>query len=216
MPATHHELPAASLRARDVYRLMTSLVAPRPIAWVSTLDEQGRGNLAPFSYFQAVCSEPPTIVLGIGRRADGSSKDTLANLLATGELTINHVNHALVGPMNASSADLPHEISEWQVAGIASAPAQAVAPPRVAAALAGLECRLTHAIPLGVGPSGAPSSTLVVAQVVHFWVREGLIQRDGRGHLLPLDPAALDGVGRIGGDGYATTRDHFELPRPRQ
>jgi flavin reductase (DIM6/NTAB) family NADH-FMN oxidoreductase RutF len=212
--STDHELSAATLRPRDVYRLMTSLVAPRPIAWVSTLDEQGRSNLAPFSYFQAVCSAPPTIVLGIGQRGLGSRKDTLANLLATGELTINHVSHALAEPMNASSADLPHEISEWQSLGIASAPARLVAPPRVAAALAGLECRLTHAIPLGTTRSGHSSSTLVIAEVVHFWARQGLIERDERGHLQPIDPARLDAIGRLGGDSYATTRDHFVLPRP--
>lgn len=210
-----HELPVHELRARDVYRLMTSLVAPRPIAWVSTLDEQGRANLAPFSYFQAVCSAPPTIVLGISQRGDGSRKDTLANILATGELTINHVSHALTESMNATSADLPHEISEWQAAGIASAPAKLVAPARVAGALAGLECRLTHAIPLGADPSGKPSSTLVIAEVVHFWAREGLIQRDERGHLRPIDPASLDAIGRLGGDTYASTRDHFEVPRPK-
>lgn len=213
---TDHELPAAELRARDVYRLMTSLVAPRPIAWVSTLDEQGRTNLAPFSYFQAVCSAPPTIVLGISQRGDGSHKDTLANVLATGELTINHVSHALAEPMNASSADLPHAISEWQAIGIASAPARIVAPPRVAAALAGLECRLTHAIPLGGSRSGKPSSTLVIAEVVHFWARADLIQRDERGHLQPIDPARLDAIGRLGGDSYATTREHFDLHRPAE
>ncbi|MFV8756289.1 flavin reductase family protein [Nannocystaceae bacterium ST9] len=208
-----HELPAGTLKARDVYRLMTSLVTPRPIAWVSTIDEEGRGNLAPFSYYQAVCSAPPTIVLSIGRRGDGSRKDTLANVLATGELTINHVSHALAGPMNASSVELPHAISEWDTLEIARAPAKQVAPARVAEALAGLECRLTHAIPLGVGPSG-PSSTLVIAEVVHFWAREGLIQRDERGHLRAIDPAALDAIGRLGGDGYATTRERFDLARP--
>jgi flavin reductase (DIM6/NTAB) family NADH-FMN oxidoreductase RutF len=213
---TDHELPAAGLRPRDVYRLMTSLVAPRPIAWVSTLDEQGRTNLAPFSYFQAVCSAPPTIVLAISQRGDGSHKDTLANVLATGELTINHVSHALAEAMNATSADLPHAISEWQAIGIASTAARLVAPPRVAAALAGLECRLTHAIPLGVdrSRSGKPSSTLVIAEVVHFWAREGLIQRDERGHLQPIDPARLDAIGRLGGESYATTREHFDLHRP--
>jgi flavin reductase (DIM6/NTAB) family NADH-FMN oxidoreductase RutF len=193
---------------------MTSLVAPRPIAWVSTLDEQGRANLAPFSYFQAVCSAPPTIVLGIGRRGDGSRKDTLANILATGELTINHVSRAVAEPMNATSADLPHELSEWQQVDIPSVPAKLVAPARVAAALAGFECRMTHAIPLG-GGSGQPSSTLVIAEVVHFWVRDGLVQRDERGHLRPIDPAVLDSIGRLGGDSYASTREHFEVPRPK-
>jgi flavin reductase (DIM6/NTAB) family NADH-FMN oxidoreductase RutF len=211
--STDHELSAAELRPRDVYRLMTSLVAPRPIAWVSTRDEQGRTNLAPFSYFQAVCSAPPTIVLGIGRRGEASRKDTLANVLATGELTISHVSHALAEPMNASSADFPPEISEWEALGIASAPARTVAPPRVAAALAGLECRLTHAIPLGGGGSRRPSSTLVIAEVLHFWVRQGLIQRDERGHLEPIDPRLLDAIGRLGGESYTTTRDQFDLSR---
>ncbi len=209
-----HSLPTSELRPRDIYRLMTSLVAPRPIAWVSTLDGSGRGNLAPFSYYQAVCSAPPTVVLGLGRRGDGSPKDTLANILERGELTINHVGEPLVEVMNRSSAELPFGVSEWEAIGIASAPSQVVAPPRVAAALAAFECRMTHAIPLGKTREGRPSSTLVVAEIVHFWIREGLLERDERGNVLPIDPALLASVGRLGGDDYATTRDVFTMPRP--
>jgi flavin reductase (DIM6/NTAB) family NADH-FMN oxidoreductase RutF len=210
-----HEQSAADLSVADAYRLMTDLVAPRPIAWVSTVDGEGRPNLAPFSYFQAVCSRPPTIVLGLAWHPNGRPKDTLANILETGELTINHVSESLTERMNASSAAFPHAVSEWERCGVDSAPAVAVAPRRVADAHGGFECRLTHAIPLGVDGRGVPSSTLVVAEVVHVWVAAGLLERDERGRLLPIEAAKLAAVGRLGGIGYTTTAGHFDLARPR-
>jgi flavin reductase (DIM6/NTAB) family NADH-FMN oxidoreductase RutF len=210
-----HELPAAELSVGDAYHLMTGLVAPRPIAWVSTVDGEGRANLAPFSYFQAVCSSPPTIVLGIAWLPNGRPKDTLANILETGELTISHVSEELSERMNATSAGFAPGVSEWDRCGVDSAPAVVVAPRRVAAARGGLECRLTHAIPLGVGKNGMPSSTLVVAEVVHVWLAAGLVQRDERGRLLPIDPAKLASVARLGGIAYTTTAGHFDLARPR-
>lgn len=216
----HERLEAATLSAADAYRLMTDLVAPRPIAWVSTLGPQGQANLAPFSYFQAVCSRPAMVMLSVGPRPDGRPKDTLANVLATRELTISHVSEPLVVGMNATSGEYPPEVDEWEIAGepgarLASLPSSMVAPPRVAAARAAMECRLTHAIPLGRGPKGAPSSTLVLAEVLVFWIASGLVQRDERGRLVPIDPAALAAVGRMGGMSYARTRDAFDLPRPR-
>jgi flavin reductase (DIM6/NTAB) family NADH-FMN oxidoreductase RutF len=208
------ELSVESLAPRDRYRLMTDLVAPRPIAWVSTLPSRGPANLAPFSYFQAVSSDPATIVLGIAWRADGRPKDTLANILETHELTINHVSAPLAEAMNATSGDYPPGVSEWDACGIEATPARVVRPARVAGAIAGLECRLSHAIPLGRSKTGSPSSTLVVAEVVHVWVAEGLLQRDGRGNLLAIEPDALQAVARLGGIAYSTTAGHFELPRP--
>ncbi len=211
----HDELPVRELSTSEIYRLMTDLVAPRPIAWVSTIDGRGRANLAPFSYYQAVCSSPPTIVLGIAWLPEGRPKDTLANVLETRELTINHVSEDLIEPMNATSAAFEHGLSEWELCGVESAPAVAVAPRRVAAARAGFECRLTHAIPLGTSKLGTPSSTLIVAEVVHVWVVADLLQRDGRGRVLPIEPAKLAAVGRLGGMGYTTTVGHFDLARPR-
>lgn len=207
------ELPAASLSIRDRYRLMTDVIAPRPIAWVSTVSSRGT-NLAPFSYFQGVCSDPPTIVLGIAWLPSGRPKDTLANILETRELTINHVGEPLVESMNATSAEFSPDVSEWQVCGIEPAPARVVSPARVARSLAGFECRLTHAIPLGHTRMGTPSSTLVIAEILHVWVAEGLLQRDGRGHIQAIDPSALQAVGRLGGIAYTRTSEHFELPRP--
>ncbi|NVB41561.1 flavin reductase family protein [Pseudenhygromyxa sp. WMMC2535] len=208
------ELSASELRARDCYRLMTDLVAPRPIAWVSTLSADGRGNLAPFSYYQAVCSLPPTIVISVGWLGDGRPKDTLANILETRELTISHVSEPFAEAMNATSASLPRGESEWARYDIAASPAHSVAPPRVAGAIAGLECRLTQAIPLGQTARGTPSSTLLIAEVQHFWVAAGLLQRDERGSLLPMDPAALAALSRLGGVAYAPVREVLELERP--
>ena len=208
------ELPASDLRASDAYRLMTSLIAPRPIAWISSLDRAGRTNLAPFSYFQAVCSKPPTIVLGFGARPDGTAKDTLANILERREFVVNHVSRELAEVMNASSAPYPPGVSEFDALGVESAASAHVAPPRVAHALASLECTLQHAIPLGEGRSGGRSSTLVVARVVHFHVAEGLVEYDDRGRIKPIEPARLAAVGRLGGIAYTTTAGSFDLPRP--
>lgn len=199
---------------------MTDLVAPRPIAWVSTVDAHGRPNLAPFSYFQAVCSAPPTVMLAFGSRPDGRPKDTLANILASRELTVSHVSDSLLATMNATSADVEPEVDEWEVAGeggerLASLPSHTVMPPRVAGARAAMECRMVHAIPLGRSRSGGPSSTLVLAEVQCFWLAPGLLQRNERGHLRPIDPAALASVGRLGGMSYARTTDVVELPRPQ-
>jgi flavin reductase (DIM6/NTAB) family NADH-FMN oxidoreductase RutF len=208
------ELSADALRPSEVYRLMTDLIAPRPIAWVGTQAPDGSRNLAPFSYFQAVCSDPPTIGLGVAHHADGRPKDTLRNILATGELTISHVSEALVEAMHLTSGSYPEHVDEWAVAEVAPAPSRVVAPPRVRDALAAFECRLVHAIPLGHGPSGGPSSTLVIARIVHFHVRAGLLARDSAGRLLTMDPARLAAVGRLGGIAYTRTRDRFDLARP--
>ncbi|EDM73850.1 hypothetical protein PPSIR1_09385 [Plesiocystis pacifica SIR-1] len=209
------ELPASDLRARDCYRLMTDIVAPRPIAWVSTVDGEGRRNLAPYSYFQAVCSNPPTVIVSAGWLGDGRPKDTLRNALETGQLTINHVSGPLAEAMNASSASYPEGVSEWGACGVEASPAVAVAPPRVAGARAGLECRVVRAVPLGETRHGTPSATVLFAEVVHFWVAEGILRRDGAGHLEPAEPAALEAVGRLGGLAYARTTDTFELARPK-
>jgi flavin reductase (DIM6/NTAB) family NADH-FMN oxidoreductase RutF len=219
-PIEHETISASSLHSRDCYRLMTDIVVPRPIAWVSTLDEDGRPNLAPYSFFQGVCSQPPTIVLGIGWQRDGQPKDTLRNILARREFTVSHVSEPLADAMNATSVAYPSEVSEWAAAGpdeqtpLAAAPAAVVAPPRVAAALAALECRMVQAIPIGQGPSGKPSTTLVVAEIVAFSVAKGLVTRDETGHVTSIDAAQLATVGRMGGMAYTRTAQTFEMARP--
>lgn len=216
----HEHIDPSGLSGRDVYRLMTDLVAPRPIAWVSTLSTDGAPNLAPFSYFQAMGSKPPTVVIGCGWTRAGTPKDTLRNILDTREFTISHVSEPVAEAMNLTAAELPCGESEWDYAAtrvpLTSTAAQVVQPPRVAEARASMECRMVQAIPVGRTVAGSPASTIVVGRVVAFTVAEGLVRRDESGHFLPMDPAQLESVGRLGGIAYTRTADaSFEIVRPK-
>jgi flavin reductase (DIM6/NTAB) family NADH-FMN oxidoreductase RutF len=210
---TEHIDPA-SLVGADAYRLMTGIVTPRPIAWVSTVGVNGTGNLAPFSYFQAVCSSPPTIMLSVAFHGDGRPKDTLRNILDRGEFTISHVSEPLAQAMNDTSVSLGPGESEWESAGVTPASSTVVAPPRVADALAAMECRLVHALPVGQSRSGGPSTMLILGEVVAFHLQQGLVPRDEQGRIQNLDPGAVQSVGRMGGPDYSRSTDVFQMPRP--
>lgn len=190
-------------RARNA--LMNGLVAPRPIAWVSSLGTDGSRNLAPFSFFGAFSFDPPTIGIGPGSR-QGVNKDSLGNIKATGEFVVNLVDRRLAEVANACSGEFPPHVDEWEVAGLEGAPSETVAPMRVAEAPAALECRVRQVLELG-SPDQA-SNNLVVAWIVRVHVRDDAMD----GHLPRTD--ALDLVGRLGGDEWCTTRDRFTLARP--
>jgi flavin reductase (DIM6/NTAB) family NADH-FMN oxidoreductase RutF len=190
------ELDPGDWEPRQVYFLMTGLVVPRPIAWVSSLSAEGVPNVAPHSYFQMVAHDPPHVLFSsIG------VKDTLRNVRATGEFVVNITTQHVLERMNASSANLPHGEDEFAWFGIDTAPAVAVAPPRVAAAKAHLECRVVQELTVGNG-------NVVIGRVEHLHVAAD-VWRDGR-----IDPQLLDPVLRLAGTGYATLGEVFKLPRP--
>lgn len=199
-------LDFAALGASEAYRWMTAAVTPRPIAWVSTRSADGVDNLAPFSFFQVVCDDPPTLMLSIGARADGGEKDTLRNLRERGELVIQLVSMAQADAMNATAAGFPHGVSEFERCGVASTPSERVAPPRVAGAAVAFECALASILPY---PAARPSHHLVFAEVLLAHIDDAAL-----GDARHIDPAKLDLVGRLGGSAYATTRDVFHLKRP--
>lgn len=126
----------------DPYEVLTALVVPRPIAWVSSLSAEGVPNLAPFSFYNAVCDEPPVVFVSISKREDGSRKDTARNILQTGEFVINLVSEDLLPQVKLSSQEFPPKISEFEVCNLTKAPSYKVKVPRVAEAKAWLECRL--------------------------------------------------------------------------
>lgn len=191
--------------ARANYHFLTSAVAPRPIAWVTTADPgSGLVNAAPFSWFNAVCSEPPMLMLAIQQRPDGSPKDTLRNLLATGEFVVNVAPRGAAEAMVQSSGDYPPDVSEVERLGLATVPSRKVGPPRLAASPVHFECRLRQAIPLGVG-----KTTLVLGEVVHLAADDAVL--DERGN---VDPAKVVLVGRIGGSAYVDTSAPFTMRRP--
>jgi flavin reductase (DIM6/NTAB) family NADH-FMN oxidoreductase RutF len=189
----------------DNYKLLIGSVVPRPVAWVSTMDAEGRLNLAPFSYFQGVCADPPTIIVSVGRRADGERKDTARNAVARGEFVVNIVNLELAEVMNQTSIDCPYGMSEFDVAGLATAPSRLVAPPRVANAPIALECRLVQTVELGRRPD---DYLVLFGEVICFYVRDDLYD-NGR-----IDQPRLQPLGRLAGNQYVRPGEIFELVRP--
>jgi flavin reductase (DIM6/NTAB) family NADH-FMN oxidoreductase RutF len=200
-------LDPAQLERPVLNGLMNGLVAPRPIAWVSTIGTDGRSNLAPFSFFNAFSFHPfPTVGVGPGARA-GIDKDTLRNVRESGELTISTVDEQLAERANASSAEFGPEVDEWQIAGVTRAPSALVAPPRVAESPAAFECRVHEIVDLG--SAELPSNALVIARVVRIYVRDDCVDAELRPH-----SSALALVGRMAGNDWVRTRDRFELRRP--
>lgn len=193
---TDLEVVPAEWDPRQVYFLMTGLVVPRPVAWVSTISAQGVRNLAPHSYFNMMSNDPPHVVIGSSGR-----KDTLTNIEATGELVVNITTEHVLEPMNASAVDAPSDVDEFARVGVTPTRSRTVAPARVAEALAHLECRLVQTVPAG-------NATIVVAEVTCIHVAAE-VWRDGR-----VDPALLRPVLRYAGTQYGTIGELFKLPRP--
>jgi flavin reductase (DIM6/NTAB) family NADH-FMN oxidoreductase RutF len=194
------------LPPRDGYAWMTSVITPRPIAWVSTISADGKPNLAPFSFFQGVCSNPPTLLFVPTNNRDGGKKDTLRNIEAVPEFVVNVVPHALAAQMNATSAPLAHGESEFAHAGVTPAPATKVRPPRVAESPVSIECRLDRVVEVG---SGVGAGNIVIGRILAMNVDESVLGGDGR-----IDALKLDLVARMGGDFYSRTREIFQVARP--
>ncbi len=188
----------------DAYKLLTGLVVPRPIGWIGTVDSDGRANLAPYSFFQAVGIDPPTVLFSAGLGSRGE-KDSLVNARQSGQFTCNMVGVTVAEQMNQSAAQLDHGQSEFEFAGLTPEPSIDVAAPRVAEAKASFECRVSQIVELG---QPEPSNVVVFGEVVRFHVDDDVL--DGT----RIDFDALDAVGRLAGSSYATTRDRFDLTRP--
>jgi flavin reductase (DIM6/NTAB) family NADH-FMN oxidoreductase RutF len=191
-PATHS--------SADNYKLLTNLVIPRPIAWVTSQNQEGIVNLAPFSFFNAVGSDPLYVMISIGRNDSGSSKDTAANIQANGEFVVNLVTEDLFHAMNVSAADFPAGQSELEAAGLHAAPSVRIKVPRVAEVQASLECKLFSTQPIG-------AHTLYIGEVVMFHVDDRLM--GPRLHVNHFAP-----IGRLGSPSvYCRTTDRFDVPR---
>lgn len=196
------------------YKILIGSVVPRPIAWVSSQNRTGGTNLAPFSFFNAVSSKPPIIVFSAGlksvRSDDGSwqvtAKDTLRNIKETKEYVVNVVSHKLAERMNQTSANYPPEVSEFDAVGLSQAASHMVSVPRVGEALISMECQLQQIIEFGE-EEGA--GNLIIGKVVCFYLDES-VYKDGR-----IDIEVLDPIGRLAGYSYCTTRDRFDIPRPK-
>src|SRR5687768_14798397 len=181
-------LDFSNLSPRDAYNWMIGTILPRPIAWVSTISNDGKTNLAPFSFFQGVTSNPPTLLFIPVNKRDGAKKDTVRNIEQVPEFVVNLVPFALAEPMNNTSALLPYGESEFETYGIAPAPSERVRPPRVALAPVAFECTLDRIVNVGEGPLAAH---VVFGRIELVHIDEAILAADGR-----PDPAKLDLIGR--------------------
>jgi flavin reductase (DIM6/NTAB) family NADH-FMN oxidoreductase RutF len=196
-----------ALGPRDAYRLLISLVVPRPIGWASTIGADGTLNIAPFSFFNGVGDNPPTVMISVGQRRTETGrapKDTLRNAQETGEYVINIVDETLSQQMNITSGEWGYEVNEFEKAGLHLTASTNVRPPRVAEASAALECQVTQIVPVQ-----DTHYVMILGQVLRFHVRENLMRPNGT-----ADPALLRPVGRLGGDEYAPLGPVFTMTRP--
>jgi flavin reductase (DIM6/NTAB) family NADH-FMN oxidoreductase RutF len=199
-------IDVASTEVVRVYQALVDIVTPRPIAWVTTLDAQGRVNLAPFSFFNAFGANPPVVVFSPTLRRDGSKKDTLLNLEVNPEFVLNAAVESLAEPMNATSKELPPGQSEAEFAGLTLQPSTKVRPPRVAESPVHLECKVRQIIYIGDGPIAA---NLVIGEVLLMYIDDSVLDESGR-----VNPRKLCTIARLGGSYYCRSADLFEMERP--
>jgi flavin reductase (DIM6/NTAB) family NADH-FMN oxidoreductase RutF len=203
----------SDLAYSELYGILLNSVAPRPIAWVSTMSLSGALNLAPFSFFNAVCVDPPLLAFAPGLRqpkqpqtGDGEAKDTLRNIRETKEFVVNIVTCELAEAMNLTSGEYDASVNEFEVAKVTPQPSKIVRPPRVAESPVSFECKLHQILDFSPRPT---SSSLVIGQVVSIYMNDAHT-KDGK-----LDRNSLDLIGRMGGIQYTRTTQRFEMVRPK-
>jgi flavin reductase (DIM6/NTAB) family NADH-FMN oxidoreductase RutF len=184
----------------DRYRLLTNFVGPRPIALVSTIDEQGRHNAAPMSFFNVFSHEPPILILGIQPREDGSPKDTVANLRRLGEFVVHMVDMEIARAMLVTGRDLPPGEDEIALAGLTAVPSRQVAAPRIAEAPCAMECRTEQIIDY-------PRRAIILGRVVEMFVRDSCLDARGR----YVNPATYQPIARLHADNYVTSDRQIRL-----
>jgi flavin reductase (DIM6/NTAB) family NADH-FMN oxidoreductase RutF len=198
--------PGAS-SIHDIEKLLVGVILPRPIAFVSTLSPTGVANLAPFSFFTAVCPKPPVICFCNSiRPRDGSKKDTLRNVEATGEFVVNVVSEEFAQQMAVCSGEYPPDVSEFDISGLTPIASDLVKPPRVKESHVQMECRLLQVVTVSMEPGGG---SLVMGEVLRFHVDDGVMDRGS------VDPDKLRPIGRMGGIQYIRTTDRFSMVRPK-
>jgi len=197
----------ADHKVNEIYKLMVGLIVPRPVALVSTIDRDGVANVAPFSFFSGVGSNPPTVLFCPSLRSSGDHrKDTLRNVEQTGEFVINIVSDAIAAAANATAADVGPEVDEFELAGLTALPSEVVRVPRVAESPAQMECKLLQIVFTGEGPG---AGVVVLGEIVRLHIRADLEEN------FRIDPAKLDAVGRMAGNTWVHTRERFDLVRPK-
>lgn len=198
-----------ALSVPEFHSYMLGAVAPRPIAFASTIDKEGNVNLSPFSFFNAFGSNPPILIFSPARRVrDNTIKHSLENVQEVDEVVINIVNYSMVQQMSLASTEYDKGVNEFLKSGLTPVASERVKPPRVAEAPAAFECKVKQVLPMGTEGGAA---NLVICEVVLMHVKENILDKDGK-----IDPFKLDAVARMGGDWYSRAQGEslFTVPKP--
>lgn len=199
------KLESSTLHGKELHDFFSSVVVPRPIAFISTVNAEGRYNAAPFSTFSRLTLDPPTLLLAFGRRK-GQKKDTVINIEAVGDFVVNMVDEKLAEAMNQAAADYPPEIDEIKEVGLTALKSDKVKSPRIAEAPLSMECKLIQTVEFGNKPN---RSTIILGEILVVHIKDE-IMTDGK-----LDPLKAKIIGRLGdGNLYCRTTDTFQMKRP--
>lgn len=201
------EIAPDSIHHQSLYKLMIGSIVPRPISWISSIDAEGHNNLAPFSFFNAVCANPPTVLFcPLIRSTDGQHKDTLNNVKATGEFVVNIVTEPLAEAMNLTSGEYPSDVDEFALAGLTPLPSLKVRPMRVAESPIHYECTVSQIVTIGDTPGGG---SIVIGRVVHLHIADDLLIGEDK-----IDIERLQPIGRLAGTAFSRVNDIFHMTRP--
>lgn len=201
-PEEYQTMDLEKLSSTIAYHLMTSIVVPRPIAFITSCNAEGVVNAAPFSYFNAVCSDPPIVSISISRRG-GVRKDTAENIVTMKEFVINACSVSMAKAISVASGDFPPQVSEVELTKLSLMPSTKVSVPRVANSLVQMECRLHRLIEVGNEPVD-----FILGEIVEIHVHKDILSEKDRVDIRKLDPLA-----RLSGSSFATLGDFFDIPR---
>lgn len=196
------DLEFAALPLQERYKLLASLVIPRPIAWISTVNAAGVNNCAPYSFFNAFAEDPPLCMISFGPRQDGLAKHTLKNIQDTGEFVVNLVDEATANAMHISAEEIPEEESEFEKTGLTPVPALRVRHPRIAEAPVSFECRVYKTLEI------TATRIFIFGEIILLHAREGIVDPVTK----RVDEAHYQPIGRLYANRYCTTRQRFVLP----
>lgn len=211
-----HDVDPETTSTEAMYPLVISSIVPRPIAFISTIGPDGKtGNLAPFSYFNTVGHAPPLVAIGFAatKLRDHELKDTLYNILETGDFVVNIISEWYVEAANHCCGNFPYGSNEMELSGLHPVPSFKVKPPRVGEAGVQLECILRQKYEASRGNDGKPTTTVIIGEVVMFHIADGVAGKSPSGKLI-VDINKFAPISRLGGNTYGRTSGLFDLPRP--